>query len=126
MGSHQARRNECLLKELYLGVIKLPKEKTIGCKWVYIVKFHSDGTLERNKAKVVAKEYAQTYEIDYYETFAHMVKMNTVRVILSITVNLDWSLQQFDVNNVFLHGNLTEEVYMELLLGSQQEERYVT
>ena len=43
-----------------------------------------------------------------------MAKINTVRVLLSLAANLNWSLQQFDVKNVFLHGDLTEEIYMEL------------
>ena len=48
--------------------------------------------------------------------------MNTVRVILSLAINLDWSLKQFDVKNVFLHDNLLEEVYMDLPLGFTPKE----
>ncbi|RVW61238.1 Retrovirus-related Pol polyprotein from transposon RE1 [Vitis vinifera] len=48
------------------------------------------------------------------ETFPHLAKINTVRVLLSLATNLDWPLQQFDVKNVFLHGELSEEVYMDL------------
>ena len=43
-----------------------------------------------------------------------MAKINTVRVLLSLAANLNWSLQQFEVKNAFLHGDLTEEIYMEL------------
>ena len=62
---------------------------------------------------MVAKGYAQTYGIDNQETFALVAKMNTVKVLLSLAINLDWSLKQFDVKNVFLHGDLLEEVYMD-------------
>ena len=43
--------------------------------------------------------------------------MNTLRVLLSLAAQFDWELQQFDVKNVFLHGELKEEIYMDLSLG---------
>ena len=90
-------------------LIDLPKEKrTVGCKWVFTVKFKSDGPLERYKARLVAKGFTQTYGIDYSKTFAPVAKLNTVRVLLSIVVNLDWQLQQLDVKNAFLNGDLKE------------------
>lgn len=50
---------------------------------------------------------------DYLKTFAPVAKLNTARVLLSIATNLDWPLQQLDVKNAFLNGNLEEEVYMD-------------
>lgn len=94
-------------------VMVLPKGKTtVGCKWVLTVKYNSDGSLERYKTRLVAKGFTQTYGIDYLETFAPMAKLNIVRV-LSIAANLDRPLQQLDVKNTFLNGNLEEEVYMD-------------
>ena len=46
-----------------------------------------------------------------------MAKLNTIRVLLSLTANLDWQLHQFDVKNVFLHGDLEEEIYMDIPPG---------
>jgi len=63
----------------------------------------------------MAKRFTQTYGVDYLETFTSVAKMDTVKVILSLATNHDWDLQQFDVKYAFLHGNLEEEIYMELL-----------
>ncbi|KAI5344630.1 hypothetical protein L3X38_012507 [Prunus dulcis] len=51
-------------------------KKTIGCRWVFTIKHNADGSIERYKARLVAKRYTQTYGIDYEETFAPVAKLN--------------------------------------------------
>ena len=89
----------------------------VGCKWVYKLKLHSDGTNASYKASLVVKGFHQQAGIDYTETFSPVVKLATVRLVLSIVVSFNWSLRQLDVSNAFLHGFLREEVYMEQPLG---------
>jgi Reverse transcriptase (RNA-dependent DNA polymerase) len=103
-------------------IVKLSKgKKLVGCKLVYKIKYKSDGTIQRYKARLVAKGYTQTYSIDYYETFAPVTKMNTVRILFSIAVNHGCNLYQMNVKNTFLQGNLEEEIYINLPLGHEQE-----
>jgi hypothetical protein len=63
---------------------------------------------------LVARGYNQTYGIHYDETFAPIAKMSIVRILTSHATNFGWSLHQLDVKNACLHGDLHEEVYMEI------------
>ena len=84
---------------------------------VFSIKYKVDGTIERYKARLVAKGFKQTYGVDYQETFSPIAKINTVRVLLSLAANLDWPLHQFNVKNTFLHGDLEEDIYMDIPSG---------
>ena len=92
---------------------RLPHQNIISNKWVYRIKQKSDGTIERFKARLVAKGFDQQNGIDYTETFSLVIKPATIRVILSLVVQFDWTIRQLDISNAFLHGHLLEDVYME-------------
>jgi hypothetical protein len=72
-------------------------KKAVGCKWVFTLKQSTEGKIERYNAKMVARGYSQTYGIDYDETFAHVAKMNIVRILISCVANFRWTLHQLDV-----------------------------
>uniref|UniRef100_A0A2N9FW57 Reverse transcriptase Ty1/copia-type domain-containing protein n=1 Tax=Fagus sylvatica TaxID=28930 RepID=A0A2N9FW57_FAGSY len=104
---------QALQKQGTWSLVPLPPSKNVvGCKWVYKLKTHSDGTIARYKTRLVAKGFHQQYGIDFNETFSPVIKPPIVRLVLSLAVSLNWPLRQLDVKNAFLHGTLKEEVYM--------------
>ena len=96
------------------NLVHLPTEKkVIGCCWVFAIKVNPDGSVARLKAQLVAKGYAQTYGVDYSDTFSPVAKMTSVRLLISLAATYNWDLHQLDIKSPFLHSNLQKEVYME-------------
>ena len=90
-----------------------PNRKAIGCKWVFKVKCGSNGIVDPYKGCLVAKEYAQKYEVDYDETFSPVVRFSSIRTLLAFAVQNDMLVHQMDVVTAFLNGKLEDEIYME-------------
>ena len=101
-------------------IIDLPLgKKPISCKWVCRIKYNSDGSIQRYRARLVIRGDHQVEEFDYNETFAPVAKITSICCFLTDVVAKGWQLHQRNINSVFLHGDLEEDVYMRLPLGFQ-------
>ena len=61
-----------------------PRKYVVGCKWIYKIKTHFDGSIERYKACLIAKGVTQEYEIDYKETFVLVACISSVHALLAV------------------------------------------
>ena len=99
-------------------IVPRPKgRKVVNGKWVCKVKGDAEGEIERFKARYVAKGFSQVQGLDYDETFAPVVRLESLRLLLAISANKGWKPRQLDIKTAFLYGILKEEIYMELPEG---------
>lgn len=70
------------------------------------------GEIEHYRARLIAPGYDQAHGVDYFENFSPVIKPATIRIILSLAVQFQWSIKQFNVHNAFLNGELHEDVFM--------------
>ena len=91
----------------------VPKGANIcDSRFVYDVKTHADGTLEKYKVRWVAKGFSQRKGKDYWETFSPVVRMSSVRTLLSIATAAGLQVRQCDIKTAFLEADLEEEIYV--------------
>lgn len=95
-------------------LVYLPEgRRAISCKWVFKVKENPNGTVNKYKARLVAKSFHQQAGFDLTEIFSPLIKLVTVRVVLTIALSRNWSVRQLHVNYAFLNIVLQKEVFME-------------
>ncbi|KAI3728046.1 hypothetical protein L6452_16674 [Arctium lappa] len=94
-------------------LVPRPSRKTIiGTKWVFRNKMDEEGTVIRNKSRLVAQGYRQEEGIDYDETFAPVSRLEAIRIFLAHAAYKNFRVFQMDVKSAFLNGELAEEVYV--------------
>jgi len=98
---------------MYSVVPHLQGCKVIGSKWVFCIKHGPNGTVQKYKARLVARGFTQVEGVDYNETFAPMTKLTSLQTILTLANEHNLEVHQMDVKSTYLNGALKEEIYME-------------
>jgi hypothetical protein len=112
---------EAMMEE-YLSIMKndvweiVPRSEgkfVVTSKWIYKIKHAVDVSIDKYKARFMARGFSQQEGEDYDETFAPVAKYNSIRAIISLAASVGWSLHQMDVKTALLNGVIEEEVYIE-------------
>jgi hypothetical protein len=105
--------HQFIMKNDLWEIVPRPKEKSvITSKWVYKIKHAADRSVDKYKARFIARGFSQKEEEDYDETFAHVARYTSIRAIMSLVTYMGW-LHHMDVKTAFLNGEIDEEVYIE-------------
>jgi hypothetical protein len=105
-------------------VVPRPEGKSVvTSRWLYKTKYAIDGSIEKHKARFVARGFSQVEGVDYDETFALVARYTSIRSIISIAAKMGWRIHQMDVKTAFLNGFIEEEVYIEQPQGFEVSER---
>lgn len=87
--------------------------KVISSKWVFRIKKLQIGEIDKYKARLVARGCEQKYGIDYVEVYAPVARIQTIRTLLAVSVEMNYHVHQMDVTTAYIQGDLLETVYME-------------
>jgi hypothetical protein len=102
-------------------IVSQPKNTNIvSSKWVFKIKRNAAGEIDKYKARLVARGFTQVLGVDYYETYAPVARLASLRLILTIAARQNWDVDVFDFHSAFLNGKLDadEEIFMELPPGA--------
>ena len=120
-----------LIKNGTWEYVRLPAGKTlVDSRWVFVKKFNPDGSIRRFKARFVAKGYSQVYGENYFDTYAPVIGMISLRMVLALATARGWDVMQLDVETAFLNSPVEEEIYVKPpegldLIGHNLEKGYV-
>jgi hypothetical protein len=109
-----AKEYQSFMKNDVWDIIPRSEGKSIvTSKWIYKIKHATDGSIEKYKARFVARGFSQVEGIDYEETFAPVARYTSIRTIIALDASMGWKLHQKDVKTSFLNGEIEEEFYIE-------------
>jgi hypothetical protein len=104
-------------------VPRINNKDVVSSRWLFKIKHAGDGSIEKYKARFVARGFSKKEGIDYEETFTPVARYTSIRTIIALAAKMKWNLHQMDVKSTFLNGVIKEEVYIEKNQGFEVEDR---
>eukprot|EP00253_Pinus_taeda_P014405 PITA_14405 len=98
--------NSIMVNDVWEVVPRPQDRSAVGSRWIYKIKYAADDSVEKYKARFVAKGYAQKEWIDYEEIFAPVARYTSIRTVISLATQMGWEIHQMDVKTTFLNGAL--------------------
>ena len=104
---------DSMLKNQTWELVDLPSgAKPIGYKWIFKRKYFPNGSIEKYKARLVAKGFSQKQNVDYFDTFAPITRISSIRILIALASIHKLFIHQMNVKTTFLNGDLEEKIYM--------------
>ena len=105
--------NQFVKNDVWELALRPKNVHVIGTKWIFKNKTDEDGEIIRNKSRLVAQGYTQVGGVDFDESFTHVARLESIRILMSIACTMNFKLYQMDIKCAFLNGYLNEEVFVE-------------
>ena len=113
-----------IMKNDIWEIVPIPEKNSIvTSKWIYKIKHAADGSIEKYKARFVARGFSQKEGIDYEETFAPVSRYTSIRSVISLAAVMKWKIHQMYVKTSFYNGIVEEEFYVQHPLSFETRDR---
>lgn len=109
----QKELQELIKRETWEIVARPENVNTVDSRWVYKIKWSPDRSVIKLKSRLVARGFNQEYGVNYFDTYAPVVKNSSVRLLMSISAEIGMCVEQIDIRNAYVNSDLEDEVYMD-------------
>jgi hypothetical protein len=106
----------------WIDVPRPSDKNVVGSKWVFRIKRKADGSIDKYKARLVARGFTQIYGVDYFSTYSPVAKLTSFCTILAIAARHDWEIESFDFNGEL---DANEQIFMQAPPGYESNPRIV-
>ena len=103
--------------------VQRPKDHSVvTCKWTFLVKYDADGRVERFKARLVARGFSQREGLDFEDTFAPVIRLESLRILFALAAMYGLTAHLLDATNAYVGSQIDKQIFMEIPEGVEPDE----